>query len=77
MFAQSITTEKIKTTNNMKVKLNTKSNFENLNGQWLEVVEMKGKRVSVKRQDAEANGGFVISDFTISECAEFDYSATA
>ena len=30
----------------MKAKVNTKSNYKNLNGKWLDVIEIVGTRVS-------------------------------
>lgn len=60
----------------MKVKLQTKSNYRNLNGQWLQVHEIKGKRVSCIVKDEEAKDGQLIADFTLAEVAEMDYETT-
>jgi hypothetical protein len=47
-------------------KVNTKSNFKNLNGKWLNVTEIVGKRVSCK-----VDG--VTMDFDLKEVVEFSH----
>jgi hypothetical protein len=47
--------------------INTKSNFRNLNGKVVDVIEMVGNRVSCKIW-AEDIQKFVTADFTKSEC---------
>jgi hypothetical protein len=54
----------------MKVKVRTKSNFRNLNDQWLELVEVVGTRVTAKISFAEF--GTQTVDFTLSEVVEMD-----
>jgi hypothetical protein len=56
----------------MKALIKTKSNYKNLNGQWLEVIEAVGKRISCKHND---NGNNVTVDFTLSEIAELSYAS--
>ena len=56
----------------MKAKINTKSNYRNLNGQWLEVAEIRGTRVSCIVKDEEAKDGQIICDFTLKEVVEMD-----
>lgn len=55
----------------LKAKIKTKSNFRNLNGQWLEVREMKVTRVTCRFIN-EINEIADI-DFTLQEIEEFDY----
>ena len=50
----------------MKAQVNTKSNYRNLNGSILEVVEVKGKRVTLKVWMSEV-GRYNNVDFTLSE----------
>ena len=57
---------------NMNAKIQTKSNYKNLNGQWLEVHEIRGTRVSCIVKDDEAKDGQIISDFTLSEIVEMN-----
>jgi hypothetical protein len=52
----------------MKAKVNTKSNFRNLNGQWLEVKEIVGTRVTCIVEFAEFGKQSV--DFTLKEVIE-------
>ncbi len=59
-----------------QVKINTKSNYRNLNGQWLEVKEISGKRVTCKVMDNENEEGFIHCDFTLSEVEEMLYNTT-
>jgi len=47
-------------------KINTKSNFRSLNGIWLEVESMNGKRVTCYFEDLKV-------DFTLNEISEFKY----
>ena len=54
----------------MKAKVNTKSNYRNLNGQWLEVKEIVGTRVSCI-VDTEEFGNQTI-DFHLKEITEMD-----
>lgn len=53
-----------------KVKVNTKSNYRNLNGQWLRVKEIVGTRVTciVETEDL----GTQNVDFRLNEVAEMD-----
>ena len=51
------------------VKIKTKSNYRNLNGSILEVVEMCGKRVTCK---GKGNSGLTM-DFTLNEIEEIFY----
>lgn len=53
----------------MKALINTKSNFRNLNGQWLKVLEIVGTRISCKHF-AEEFGKEITIDFTLSEIKE-------
>jgi hypothetical protein len=53
----------------MQALIKTKSNFRNLNNQWLVVKEMKGKRVTCS---IVADGQPLNVDFTLSEVVEFD-----
>lgn len=54
----------------MKAKVNTKSNYRNLNGQWLEVKEIVGTRVTciVETEDL----GKQNVDFNLKEITEMD-----
>jgi hypothetical protein len=47
-------------------KINTKSNFRSLNGIWLEVESMNGKRVTCYFEDLKV-------DFSLKEISEFKY----
>ncbi len=49
----------------MKVKVNTKSNFRNLNGQWLKVIEIVGTRVTCSVEH-------LTIDFGLSEVVEMN-----
>lgn len=53
----------------MKALINTKSNFRNLNGQWLKVLEIVGTRVSCKHFAAEI-GREITIDFALTEIKE-------
>jgi len=55
----------------MKARVNTKSNYRNLNGQWLEVKEIVGARVTCIVEFAEFGKQSV--DFTLKEVTEMDY----
>ncbi len=57
----------------MKVKIKTKSNYRDLNGQWLDVVEAVGKRITCS-VPSEFQLGAVNADFDLSEVEEIDYS---
>ena len=54
----------------MKAKVNTKSNYRNLNGQWLELKEIVGTRVTCIIEFAEFGKQSV--DFVLSEVVEID-----
>jgi len=54
----------------MKAKVNTKSNFRNLNGQWLDVKEIVGTRVTCI-VDSEEFGKQSV-DFNLKEVTEFN-----
>ena len=54
----------------MRVKVKTKSNFHNLNGQWLPLKEVVGTRVTVTMPFSEF--GFQTIDFQLSEVVEMD-----
>jgi hypothetical protein len=53
---------------NLKAKVNTKSNYKNLNGQWLEVKEFLGNLVACIIVDE--NGQRITADFNIREIEE-------
>jgi len=53
----------------MKAKVNTKSNYRNLNGQWLEVKEIVGTRVTCI---VETEVGKQSVDFNLKEVTEMD-----
>lgn len=53
---------------NLKAKVNTKSNYKNLNGQWLEVKEFLGNLVACIIVDE--NGQRITADFNIKEIEE-------
>ena len=61
---------RIKTTT-MKVQVNTKSNYRNLNGQWLNVTEANGTRVSVL---VDFDGVPTTVDFTLKEVSAIKYN---
>jgi hypothetical protein len=54
----------------MKVTVNTKSNFRNLNGVELDVSEIHGTRVSCAVFNEDLNASETI-DFTLSEVVKF------
>ena len=54
----------------MKAKVNTKSNYRNLNGQWLEVKEIVGTRVTCIVEFAEFGKQSV--DFKLNEVTEMN-----
>lgn len=54
----------------MRVKVRTKSNYRNLNDQWLELVEVVGTRVTIKTIFAEF--GTMTVDFSLNEVVEMD-----
>jgi hypothetical protein len=54
----------------MKAKIKTKSNYQNLNGQWLQVKEILGTRVTCLNFSQEFQKMISI-DFTLKEIAEF------
>ena len=58
----------------MKAKVNTKSNFRNLNGQWLEVKEIVGTRVSCIVETEEQGKQTV--DFNLKEVTEMNTTGT-
>ena len=53
---------------NLKAKVNTKSNYRNLNGQWLEVREFLGNLVACIIIDE--NGQKITADFNLKEIEE-------
>lgn len=55
----------------MKALINTKSNYNNLNGQWLEVKELQGNRVTCIAWSDEFNK-FINVDFVLTEIKEFN-----
>lgn len=57
----------------LKALIKTKSNFRNLNGTWLTVIEIKGTRVTCEVFDNELNK-FISVDFTSKEVKEYEYS---
>ena len=59
----------------MKAKVNTKSNYRNLNGQWLEVKEIVGTRVTCIAEFAEFGKQKI--DFTLKEVIEMDTTQSA
>jgi hypothetical protein len=54
----------------MKAKIKTKSNYQNLNGQWLQVKEVSGTRVTCLNFSQEFQKTISI-DFTLNEISEF------
>ena len=56
----------------ISAKINTKSNFRNLNGTFQQVFQMSEKRVTCK---IEINGKMQNVDFHISEILEFRYNS--
>ena len=54
----------------MKAIVKTKSNYKGLNGQWLQVSEISGTRVTCIVYSEELNK-MVSVDFSISEVVEF------
>lgn len=62
------------TQNKMKAKVNTKNNYRNLNGQWLEVKEVVGTRVSCVVETEEY--GKQTIDFKLSEVTEMNTTGT-
>jgi len=54
----------------LKIQVKTKSNFHNLNGQWLNVIEIVGNRVTCS---ATIHGRVQTVDFTTKEIAELSY----
>lgn len=59
----------------MRVKVRTKSNYRNLNDQWLELIEVVGTRVTIKTIFAEF--GTMTVDFTLNEVVEMDTTKDA
>jgi hypothetical protein len=55
--------------NNLTAQIKTKSNFRNLNGQWLKVVEMVGTTVSCR---AEIDGKMQTVAFALNEIEKFN-----
>ena len=58
----------------MKAKVKTKSNYRNLNGQWLEVKEIVGTRVTCIVTFAEFGKQSV--DFQLKEITELDTTSS-
>ena len=56
----------------MTAKVKTKSNYKNLNGQWLPVYEIRGTRVTLTVVD-EIHGE-IHADFALSEIVEFSHA---
>ena len=54
----------------LKAKINTKSNFKGLNGEWLPVVKIIGKYVVCQLWDKDLHDVITV-DFTINEIEEF------
>lgn len=54
---------------NLRAKINTKSNYRNLNDQFLDVHQMAGRRVTCICQNEFGHNIYV--DFTIDEVSEF------
>jgi hypothetical protein len=59
----------------MQAKIKTKSNYRGLNGQFLKVHEIAGKRVTCEVFQEEFNKIFLV-DFTLKEIEEFKQTAT-
>jgi hypothetical protein len=55
----------------VSARINTKSNFYNLNGKFVEVFEMKGQRVTCI---ISIDGRELRVDFTLSEISDFSYN---
>jgi hypothetical protein len=55
----------------MKAQIKTKSNYQNLNGQWLQVKEIVGTRVTcvIFSQEFQKN---ISVDFTLTEITQFN-----
>lgn len=51
-------------------KVQTKSNYKGLNGEWLLVHQFLGKLVAVKVLD-EVTGKMITTDFNVKEVVEF------
>ena len=58
----------------MKAKVNTQSNYRNLNGQWLNVKEIVGTRVTCIVEFAEFGKQSV--DFSLKEVTELDTTSS-
>ena len=58
----------------MLAKVNTKSNYRGLNGKWLEVKELNGRRVTLWATVEDL--GRITIDFSIKEIEEFSSSKT-
>lgn len=56
----------------VKVKINTKSNYRNLNGKWLEVFEAVESRITCFVLDDET-GKVIKIDFNVSEISGMNY----
>lgn len=56
----------------LKALIKTKSNFRNLNGTWLTVLEIKGNRVTCEVLENEF-GKYITVDFTSKEVKEYEY----
>ena len=59
----------------MKAQIKTKSNYNNLNGQWLEVKEIFGTRVTCFVDTPEY--GRMSVDFTLKEVTAMEYNTNA
>ncbi len=54
---------------NLQARFETKSNYQNLNGVWLNVVELQGTRITCKVKNEV--GQIITTDFNIKEVVEF------
>ena len=63
-------------TQTIKAKVNTKSNYKGLNGQWLSVKEIVGTRVSCQ-QFSEDFQTWITIDFNLSEITELSVNEPA
>lgn len=54
---------------NLQARFETKSNYQNLNGVWLNVAELQGTRITCKVKNEV--GQIITTDFNIKEVVEF------
>jgi len=57
--------------NLVSAKIKTKSNYQNLNGNFYQVVQMVGKRITCL---CEIEGRMINVDFHLSEIVEFNFN---